>query len=311
MRMVSAESRIASVVSLKKAGAVDHDELVREAQRLDHPLDTGRRDELGHLGAGRREQHADAGRMVDHQRVDRLDLVAGLFELRDEVGDRLVLRIEVQEDPDIAELERAIDEDDLLAELGGRGDGQVDRQRRAADAALGAEHGDDLAGVASRRRARAARAVTRLGGDHRHPRHLLALAGEDLADRRGQLVAAERLDQELARAGQHRAAEVVRLALDRHHDHGGGRDGSRQLLGRRDAVHVRHVDVHQDDVRLERHRELQGLDAGRGCTHHVDVTLEAEQLREVVARLRDVVDDQDTDLFGHLRVWLFVLDLYR
>ena len=74
-----------------------------------------------------------------------------LLEFGDEVGDRLVLQIEIQEDPDIPELERAIDEDDLLAELGGRGDGHVDRQRRATDAALRAEHGDDLTGVASRR----------------------------------------------------------------------------------------------------------------------------------------------------------------
>ena len=88
---------------------------------------------------------------------------------------------------------------------------------------------------------------------------------------------------------------------------GGRRDGSRQLLGRRDAVHVRHVDVHQDDVRGERRRELQGLRAGRRRTDDVDVALEAEQLREVVARLRDVVDDQDADLVSHLRVWLFVL----
>ena len=46
--------------------------------------------------------------------------------------------------------------------------------------------------------------------------------------------------------------------------------------------------------------ELEGFDAGRGRTHDVDVALEAEELREVVARLRDVVDDQDTDLVGHL-----------
>ena len=49
---------------------------------------------------------------------------------------------------------------------------------------------------------------------------------------------------------------------------------------------------------------LQRLGPGRGRADDVDVPLEAEQLREVVARLRDVVDDQDTDLVGHLRVWL-------
>ena len=133
----------------------------------------------------------------------------------------------------------------------------------------------------------------------RHPALLLALAGVDLADRGGELVAAERLDEELARAGEHRAAEVVGLALDRHHHDGGGRDGPGQLLGGGDAVHVRHVDVHQDDVGRQRAGQADRLAAGRRGADHVDVALEAKQLREVVARLRDVVDDQDADLVGH------------
>src|SRR4029078_11892104 len=89
-------------------------------------------------------------------------------------------------------------------------------------------------------RAGAAFAAARLGRDDRHARHLLAFPGEDLADRRSELVAAERLDEEFAGSGQHRATEVVGLALHGHHDHGGGGDGSRHLLCRRDAVHIRH-----------------------------------------------------------------------
>ena len=46
--------------------------------------------------------------------------------------------------------------------------------------------------------------------------------------------------------------------------------------------------------------ELERLGAGRRRADHVDVALEAEQLREVVAGLRDVVDDEDADLVGHL-----------
>ena len=45
---------------------------------------------------------------------------------------------------------------------------------------------------------------------------------------------------------------------------------------------------------------LDRLGAGRGRADDVDVALEAEELREVVARLGDIVDDQDTDLVGHL-----------
>ena len=99
--------------------------------------------------------------------------------------------------------------------------------------------------------------TTGRGGRDGHDRHaalLVALAGIDLTDRGGELVAAERLDQELPGPGQHRTTEVVGLALDGHHDDGRGWDCRRELLGGGDAVHVGHVDVHQDDV---------GVQAGR------------------------------------------------
>src|SRR6185436_20473426 len=56
------------------------------------------------------------------------------------------------------------------------------------------------------------------------------------------------------------------------------------------------------DIRQELGRDLERLGARRGGAHDVDVALEAEQLREVVAGLRDVVDDQDADLVGHRAV---------
>ena len=93
-------------------GAVDDDELVSCAERLQDVLHARRRDHLGHLRRGRREQDADARRMVDDEGVDRLQLTR--FELRHEVGDRLVLRVEVEQDPDVAELEGAVHQDDRL-----------------------------------------------------------------------------------------------------------------------------------------------------------------------------------------------------
>ena len=70
------------------------------------------------------------------------------FDLGDEVGDRLVLRIEVQQHADVTELEGAVDHDDLLAELGDRRDGHVDRDGGLADPALRAEDRDDHARLA-------------------------------------------------------------------------------------------------------------------------------------------------------------------
>ena len=84
--------------------------------------------------------------MVDEEGVDGLGLPG--LELGDQVRDGLVLGVEVEQDADVAELERRVHEADALAELGGRGDREVDGERGAADAALGAEHGDDPAGLA-------------------------------------------------------------------------------------------------------------------------------------------------------------------
>ena len=245
--------------------------------------------------------------MVDDERVDRLELAR--VQLGHEVGDRLVLRVEVEQDADVAELEGAVDEDRLLAELGGGRDREVDRDRRSADPALGAEHRDQLAGfaVGAPCGSRGGRGDGVVGdGD---PALLLAFPRVDLADRGGQLVAAERLDEELARPGEHRSAEVVRLTLDRHHDDRGGRDLGRELLGRGDAVHVGHVDVHQHDVRTQASGHLERLAAGVGRADDLDVALEPEELREVVARLGDVVDDEDLDRVCHVGLSAFVVRL--
>jgi len=268
------------------------------AQRVEDAADAGRGDQLGHLRRGRGQQDADPGRVVDDERVERVGF-AGI-ELGDQVRDRLVLRVQVEQHADVAELEGAVHQDDRLAELRRRGHRKVDRDRRPADAALRAEDRDDLpiptAVLGSVRR----RPDGDPGDRHRaHPAELLLLARVDLPDGGGELVAAKRLDEELAGAGEHRPTEVVRLALDRHHHDRRGRDLGRQLLRRGDAVHVRHVDVHQHDIGLDLARHGHCFVAGRSRADHLDVRLESEQLREVVAGLGDVVHDQDADLVGH------------
>ena len=65
---------------------------------------------------GRRQQHPDTGGVVDHERVHRLHLPA--LELRDEVGDRLVLGVQIEEHTDVAELERTVDEDEWRTWIG-------------------------------------------------------------------------------------------------------------------------------------------------------------------------------------------------
>jgi hypothetical protein len=112
--------------------------------------------------------------VVDDEHVERVELVGPSWGAG---RHRLALRVQVEQDPDIAELERRIDQHDLLAEVGGRRDRQVHRDGRSTDAALGAEDRDDptrIAAAVARRRT-----ATRTGRRDRHGRHaagLVALA---------------------------------------------------------------------------------------------------------------------------------------
>jgi hypothetical protein len=136
---------------LQQRRRVDHDQVVRRAQRRDDLGQVIGRDELGHLGAGRRHQHAHPRRVLDERRLERLE-IARRGHLAHDVGDRLVLRVEVEQHADVAELEPAVDERDAQVELRPGRDREVDRQRRPSDTALGREEADDLAVPAAQRR---------------------------------------------------------------------------------------------------------------------------------------------------------------
>ena len=233
-------------------------------------LDVRPGDELRGLGIGGCEQDLDP-RGVRHE--DALeDLGVDLIERANKVGDRLRLRAHVEDHGDITEREAPVDQTDRLSSGLMEGDRKVRRDRGPADAALRGEERDDLpAGrpdAGPRRRAAAA------GLGLRHllvagPLHLLDLV--DVADGVHELIGGERLHQEFARAGEHRAPEVVLLALDAHHDDRRAGDGVRDDLGRGDPVHARHVDVHEDHIGALALGQLDGLLAafGRGRDDHV------------------------------------------
>ena len=126
----------------------------------------------------------------------------------------------------------------------------------------------------------------------------------DPPDAGDQLVPAEGLDQELAGPRLHRPPEIVALALDGHDDDRRPRGFLGQHLGRLDAVHDRHVDVHEDDVRHDLLGLLDAFFAIDGGGDHLDVGLEREQLLEVIQGAGDVVHDQDFDWLAHLVISL-------
>ena len=181
-------------------------------------------------------------------------------------------------------------------------DREIRRDRGPAHAALRREERDDLAVVA--RRGRGADCTRRARGRRgglRVPGTLDLFELVDVTDRVDELIGGERFHEEFACAGEHRPAEIVLLALDAHHDDRRFRNGVADDLGRRDPVHVRHVDVHEDHVRAlflgHVHRGLAAV--GRARDFHVG--LEPDQFGKVVPRVGDVVDDEDADLLsvGH------------
>ena len=120
---------------------------------------------------------------------------------------------EVEEDAVVAELEVAVDERDPPAELAVERDRGVDRDRRRADAALGAVEGEDPA----ERRPADERLV------RREP-------GEQALDPGQQLGRVERLDQVVVGAGAEAADLLLDLPLGGEHD---DRDvAGRAFLGR-------------------------------------------------------------------------------
>ncbi|EEF24634.1 conserved hypothetical protein [Ricinus communis] len=123
------------------------------------------------------------------------------------------------------------------------------------------------------------------------------------ADGRQQLPAQHALEQIAGGAGGDRALrQHVALVRGEHHDAGVGEflaDGD----GGVDAVHVRHLDVHQRDVRLQAAIRLHGLHAVRGLLQQLHVVFIGDHAGDAFAEHRVVVHAQDFDRrSGHRRL---------
>jgi len=281
---------------LERRPGVHHDVGIALPEKLEDVLDVRAGDELGRFRGRRREHHLDAGRVLDEDRLHHVGV--GCLERPDEVGDRLRLWTHVEDHGDVPERQAAVHQNDGLARQLVQRHREVRGDRRPANTALRREERDDLAHLATgcrRCRGSAGR------GDRSHGRvacaaHLLQLV--DVADRVDELVGREGLHEEFARTGEHRAAQVILLALDAHHDDRRLGDGVRDDLGGGDPVHVGHVYVHQDHVRPVLLGEVDGLLPTTGGGSDLHIGLEPDQLGEVLSRVGDVVDDEDADLFA-------------
>ena len=219
--------------------------------------------------------------------------------LAQHVHDGLVAWVEVEQHAHVAELEAGVHERDRATLVGRDGDREVDRERGPADPALGREEGDDparpRAPPGARRHSSAGAAPTTIRPIFSRSREYTRRMAPHSSS------AAEGLDQELAGAREHRAPQVVRLALDaHHHDRGRGHratDSSSVVAMPSMPGMLMSMSTTSG---VQPGGDLDGLRPGRGHAHDLDVGLEREQLGEVFPRLEDVVDDDDPDRVSHL-----------
>src|SRR5262249_27333417 len=103
------------------------------------------------------------------------------------------------------------------------------------------------------------------------------------------------LEEKAARARAQRFIDVL-VEIERRQDKDARLDPAREdSLRRLDAVHARHPDVHQHDVRQYALREVDRLGSVAGFTDDVDVRVSVEDHAEAVADERLVVAEQDAD----------------
>src|SRR5262249_36854091 len=123
----------------------------------------------------------------------------------------------------------------------------------------------------------------------------------DMANRLIQVISADRLGQELTSASQHRPTHIIRLALDTHNNDLDGWILGQYRLSSRDAIHIGHINVHQDDIGLMLSSKRYSLTSATRLRHHLDIFFEKEQLLKLIPRVNDIIYDHDTDCItlGH------------
>ena len=87
----------------------------------------------------------------------------------------------------------------------------------------------------------------------------------------------------------------LRIVVNRQADHGDGRLLMPQLPRRFDSVDARHVDVHDDDFRLEGLGQSNRLFPVSSLPHHLDIRVGVEHAPETLPYHRVIIGQQDAD----------------
>src|SRR6185437_1125312 len=107
------------------------------------------------------------------------------------------------------------------------------------------------------------------------------------------------LEQVTAGAGAQRGEDRVVVVEHGQHEHLDVRTVRHDATGGLDAVQPRHVQVHDDHVRLGLPGQLDGLGPAGGGPGELGVRAVGQQGGQAVAEQRVIVGDQDPDRFGH------------
>ena len=122
------------------------------------------------------------------------------------------------------------------------------------------------------------------------PRRLATTSGLQPGDRPPQPLLRDRLQKVVEAVDRVRLHRVV---LVRGHEHDErARRPRRQLARGVDTGQLGHRDVAEDDVVVEARRQRERLAHGRGLADHLDAVGPLEQVAQLGARRRLVVDDQ-------------------
>ena len=227
---------------------VEHDAGHRRAQRVEDRIEGLGREVVDPVERGRRRQQAQVVGALRQQAVDEAGVDAIGREHR--VGDAL-RRVLVEVEAGGAEGEIEIGHDGVELQVARDRPGDVVRDGRGADAALGADHRDH--------------AADRLG----------VRRGEQAADRAHHVERADRRDQVVADAAPHQLAIEHDVVVPADHDHPGA--GVADLGERVEAgeqVLAAALRFEHDDVR--RRRIAVGLDRG-GDAAHLDLEMRLVQ----------------------------------
>jgi hypothetical protein len=140
------------------------------------------------------------------------------------------------------------------------------------------------------------------GQELRHQRRVdVALTPRHLLDRAQQRCVRGLLEDVALRAGVEAARQQAALAVGGEDEDGAVRHLLGQQLGRLEAVHAGHADVHDHDVRPAPLGERNGALAVARLADHADVRRARKGQPQAFAHHLVVVDDQTGDLVGAQR----------